>query len=277
MYIGVASNYDDFAATLRSIPNVDETVACLLFNDDTTVDELLAELEYFIKNTVCDLKVILDIAPLFKNEGVDVCLDKLYMVNDYFCNNWNAKHVFAPPIFSRSDMSKFDDVTKIQELINKINNDRGVNPLFSFKWVMVPKKNGLLRHVRSNWVGDSDVLSVRGSISYLKSIFKYLENTIDADFRPDYDLRSRIERHQLHMYTPPVSHRMMGRLGRGQGGPVQAGAQRDPLGIDARMTIARKKVHRELTMVQRLLSMNVQGQDADPARHVREMLQSFQF
>lgn len=277
--------YDDFAKVMRSMPDMDDSVACLLFKPDTTLEELLNELEYFITNTHTELKVAIDVARLFMYQGSTKCIESLNAIDDYFVRNWSATFVLVPPLLVRSEMQDLDDVVKVQEWANKMNTEWGVNPIFPFRWVMFKKKNGQLRHVISSWVGNSDVLSDKGATKYFRCIWKYIQNTLDAQLRPNPDLNSRIEplSRQGVIYELPqvVNHQVRRGIGARLSGGGRAGrevnpssgssGQGDGLG-DARLTIARRRVSREVNMIKRLLSSDPRNVNTNHSEFLRQMM-----
>lgn len=263
MYVGYEEVFTDFSATLRSMPGIDNSVACLLFEVGTEVGELVNELELFIKNcTNDDIKVVLDTMNMFKHLGLEDCQNILGALNEYLLCNWNVRSVFSPPLLSPSENNQWEEIVKIQEFVNQHNVNSGMNPLFPFRWVMRSNKNNLLHHVKSNWDENSEKLSLKGSKAYFRCIWMYIRDTMDTD-QVSYDLTSRIE--------PPSNFgdnsRQIQRIGRARRRiqPVPHGSH------DARLVISHRRISRELEMCRRLMSMNIRGSNSRMG--IEEMMQ----
>lgn len=191
IYVGSESLFDDFSKTLKDAHGFNESIACLLFEDGTRLDELVNEIELFIKGTVQDVKIILDIANMFQYEGVEECMRILKGIEEYLVFHSSVLYAFAPPVLSPFEKEK-DDIKALHKLVNEMNVVRGLSPLFSFRWVMKSKGRELL-HVYCNWSNDGSYLSEIGSHRYFKGILKYLDYSFTGPTRP-HNLESMIIR-----------------------------------------------------------------------------------
>lgn len=196
MIVSCESLYDNFSATIRSIPNFDNSVAFLMFMDETEPEKMVSELELFISNTDQEenLKIFMDVASLYRHKGIDECKNILDTLETYLVLK-SVQFVFAPPIISPDDMPKVDEITQIQKFANELNVRRHCVPCFPFSWVMRKDKEGKFRHMMSCW--DGSQLTQKGSIRYLKAIWKYSQYTFDADLSRDYNLESRVAEVQV--------------------------------------------------------------------------------
>ena len=261
MYVGCEDIYTDFTETLRAMPGLDSSVACLMFEAGTEIGDLVNELELFIKNCKCeDVKVVLDIMNLYKDLGLEECQNILSVLNEYLICNWNIRYVFSPPLLSPSDSNQWEEIAKIQEFVNQTNVDAEKNPLFPFRWVMRSNKNKLLHHVMANWNENRDTLSLKGSRVYFRSIWSYIRDSMDAELAP-YDLRSRIEppsRAVNRVVNNPRSGRRIHSVPHGN--------------HDARLIISHRRITRELEMCRRLMSMNLSA--SNTRMDVSEMMRN---
>ena len=60
MYVGSESLFENFSKTLRDVEHLPNSLACLVFVDNSELEILVNEMELFIKNTSQELKVFVD-------------------------------------------------------------------------------------------------------------------------------------------------------------------------------------------------------------------------
>ena len=285
LYVGCEDSFSDFSETLKSIPGIDNTLACLMFESDTEVNQLVNELEMFIKNCKYDdIKVVLDIFSLYKHLGLVECQNILCVLHEYLLCNWNIRFAFAPPLLTPSESTQWEEVSKIQEFVNQQNVNEGKNPLFPFRWVMRFNKNNLLYHVPSNWEEDGVTLNLKGSKAYFRCIWMYIRDSMDASL-VKYDLNSRIKPQTPSSFRS-VNTQSRRSVGVGRRFSSVSCGNHDARAVlshrrvnsvphgnhDARLVISHRRITRELELCKRLMSMNIVGYNTRGG--VEEMLKN---
>lgn len=270
IYVGSESLHADFCNTLRNAQGVNGSVACMLFEDGTQLDELVNELERFIKYTVLDVRVVLDIAHLFKFEGAEECQRVLKCIEEYLVFHSNVFYAFSPPVLTPHEQHE-QVIKALQVSANEMNVCRGISPLYSFRWVMNLRK-GELCHVNANWTNQGSQLSLIGSTRYFKGIWRYLSKGFSEPHK-DYNLTPRIAR-KVNT-SNPVGH------GRSTGNRSQASnsalhsvssgrVQKSKIEVDLRVKLAMMKIGREMHKLERLES----GRNVQIPNNVRNMMKN---
>jgi len=192
VYIGFQSLFEDFKDTLSRIQDFGPEVACMLFQAGTDLTTIVNEIEYFLSGTRLELKVMLDVTNIFKSEGYDNAYDFTLAIGDYLLANLNGKFTYVPPVMSKVDGGEgFDDFIRLQVAINQLNIDMSVNPVFPFRWVSRKKLDGRYLFNPSCWDAAGEVLNKKGTRSYFLCIWKYILESMDAEFQ-SVDITSKM-------------------------------------------------------------------------------------
>ena len=192
IYVGQESHYEDFAATLKR-SECSTRVACMLFDSDATLDEIVNSIQVFTRNTGDnELKIVLDVANIFKHSTEVDPIETVKFAQEYLDCIGRVKFVVVPITIFPTEMEDLNSLAEMMIAINTLNIDRQVSPIFPFKWVMKSNALNQLSHIQSNWCADNCTLNVKGSDKYFACICRYVLYTMDAEFSNNYDLTNRI-------------------------------------------------------------------------------------
>ena len=276
VYIGQDNLFEDLMWTLADMPFLSHFWCFVLFQDGTSPDKLINDVEQVLSKITHDgCAIAVDVMSLYSQESEQEQTNILRVMSEYFLCHSAHRHVLVPPIVRLKDMARLSVISSIQTLSNTLNMEVGTPPCWAFRFTMRENGQKRLLQVVSNWTDGGVSLSRCGSKKYMHGVARYLEYSIHAGLKDHHDLSCRIQavtpEEGVVAGVAPVpgpsagvsraQSRSRGSQGGARGGNVSRGRRGGHAGIvmdhqdrrvDGRVQIASRIVARELERLRQL-------------------------